>query len=131
MKKLLGIVVLGLLWCNITFAKTIQLDQGVKVKIPKDFEYLQFNQLEFMRGSFEGMEMSKSEIDEIIDQMQSYLGMNGTEISTIIGRKGYKNSYGDFTNHILSGNNPETWSGFEEFSIKCGNKKTEKHIRGT
>ena len=69
MKKLLGIVVLGLLWCNIIFAKTIQLDQGVKIKIPNDYEYLQFNQYEFMKGNLEGMEMSKSEIDEIIDQM--------------------------------------------------------------
>jgi len=128
MKKFLGIVVLGLLWCNIIFAKTIQLDQGVKIKIPNDYEYLQFNQYEFMKGNLEGMEMSKSEIDEIIDQMQLYLGMNGTETSTIIGRRGYKNSFGDFTNHILSGNNPESWSGFGKFSQKCGNKKTEKSI---
>ena len=128
MKKLLGILVLGLLFCNLTLAKTIQLDQGVKIKIPNDYEYLQFNQYEFMRGNLEGMEISKSEIDKIIDQMQLYLGMNGTETSTIIGRRGYKKSYGDFSNHLLSGNDPESWSGFRKFSQKCGNKKTEKSM---
>ena len=121
-------MVLGLMCCNVTYAKTIQLDQGIKVKIPKNYEYLQFNQLEFLRGNLQGIETSKSKIDEIIDQQQLYLGMNGTETSTIIGLKGYKNLYGDFTNHILSGNNPETWSGFEEFLTKCENKKTEKSL---
>tara|TARA_B100001057_G_C22688053_1_gene886563 strand:+ start:88 stop:885 length:798 start_codon:yes stop_codon:yes gene_type:complete len=128
MKKFLAIMVLGLLMAHNSFAKTIQLDQGVKIKIPNDYEYLQFKQYEFMKANLEGMEMSKSEIDEIIDQMQLYLGMNGTETSTIIGRRGYKNSYGDFTNHMLSGNNPESWSGFSKFSQKCGNKRTEKSM---
>ena len=50
MKKLLGIVSLALLWCNITFAKIIELDQGVKIKIPDGYEYVQFKRLEFFRG---------------------------------------------------------------------------------
>ena len=128
MKKLLAIVVLGIMCFNVTYAEIIQLDQGVKVKIPKDYEYLQFNQLEFLRFNLQGIVTSKSKLDEMIDRQQLYLGMNGTETSTIIGRKGYKNLYGDFTNHLLSGNNPEMWSGYEEFLTKCGNKKTEKSM---
>ena len=73
LKNLLCIIVLSLLWFNITFAKTIQLDQGVKIKIPNDYEYLQFDWLEFQRYNAEGLELSKSEIDKIIDDAKLYL----------------------------------------------------------
>ena len=128
MKKILGILVLGLLWCNTLFAESIELDQGIKVNIPKGYEYLQFDQLEFMRANMEAMEVSKSKIDEIVDEMKLLLGMNGSETSTIIGKKGYAKGYGDFINHTLSGNPPESWEGFNEFEKKCGNKKTEKSM---
>ena len=126
MKKLLAIIVLGLTWCNASLAETIDLDQGIKVNIPKGYEYLQFDQSGFMRGNLEGMEISKSKIDELIDETKLLLGMNGSETSTIIGKKGYAKGYGDFMNHTLSGNAPESWDGFNEFEKKCGNKKTEK-----
>ena len=126
MKKLLSIIVLGLLGCNILFAETIELDQGIKVSIPKGYEYLQFDQLELMRANMEAMEVSKSKIDEAIDEMKLLFGMNGSETSTIIGKKGYAKGYGDFMNHTLSGNAPESWDGFNEFEKKCGNKKKEK-----
>lgn len=124
--KRIGFVCFFLLWFSTLLAKTIQLDQEVKIKIPENYEYLQFDQLKFMRANLEEVEVSKSEIDEIIDQLHLLLGMNGTETSTIIGRKGYKDSYGDFIYHVLSGKNPETWSGFDKMLTKCGNKKTEK-----
>ena len=60
MKKLLGILVLGLLWCNISFSETIELDQGIKINIPKNYEYLQFDQEEFMRSVYEGINLSKN-----------------------------------------------------------------------
>ena len=127
-KKLLGIVVLGLLWCNTSFAETIELDQGIKVNIPKGYEYLQFDQIEFMRANFEGLELSESEIDEIVNEMKLLLGMNGSETSTLIGKKGYAKGYGSFINHTMSGNAPESWSGFSKFEKKCGNKQTEKSM---
>ena len=40
MKKLLGIVVLGLLVCNITFAKTINIDDKILLKVPENFNYI-------------------------------------------------------------------------------------------
>ena len=128
MKKLLGIIVLSLLWCNTLFAETIELDQGIKVNIPKGYEYLQFDQLEFIRVNMEAMEISKSKIDQIINDMKLLLGMNGSETSTIIGKKGYAKGYGDFMNHTLSGNAPESWDGFNEVEKKCGNKKTDKSM---
>ena len=128
MKKILGILVLGLLWCNTLFAESIELDQGIKVNIPKGYEYLQFDQLEFMRANMEAMEVSKSKIDEIVDEMKLLLGMNGSETSTIIGKKGYAKGYGDFMSHTISGNAPESWDGFNKVEKKCGNKKTEKSI---
>jgi len=40
MKKLLGIVVLGLLDCNITFAKTINIDDKILLNVPENFNYI-------------------------------------------------------------------------------------------
>jgi len=128
MKKLLGIVVLGLLWCNTAFTETIGLDQGIKVNIPKGYEYVQFDQIEFMRANLEGVEVSKSEIDKTVNEMKSLLGMNGSETSTIIGKRGYAEGYGNYINHILSGNAPESWSGYSKLNKKCGNKKTDKSM---
>ena len=72
MKKFLGIVFLALLWCNITFAKIIELDQGVKIKIPDGYEYVQFKRLEFFRGKAgEWGELSKSQFDNYIDEQQT------------------------------------------------------------
>ena len=127
MKKLFyTLLVLGLIWCNASLAETIELDQGIKINIPKGYEYLQFDQLEFMKANMATMEISKSKIDETIDEMKLLLGMNGSETSTIIGKKGYAKGYGDFMNHVISGNSAESWDGFNEFEKKCGNKKTEK-----
>ena len=41
MKKLLGIVVLGLLVCNITFAKTINIDDKILLNVPENFNYIE------------------------------------------------------------------------------------------
>jgi len=40
MKKLLEIVVLGLLVCNITFAKTINIDDKILLNVPENFNYI-------------------------------------------------------------------------------------------
>ena len=38
--------------------------------------------------------------------MKLLLGMNGSETSTLIGKKGYAKGYGSFINHTMSGNAP-------------------------
>ena len=126
MKKLISILVLGLLFSGVASAKTIELDQGIKINIPKGYEYLQFNQLDYMRKNSEGLGMSKSKIDELVKNTKVFFGMNGSETSTIIGKKGYAKGYGSLTAHTLSGNAMESWDGLYEFGKKCGNKKTEK-----
>tara|TARA_B100000989_G_C19436878_1_gene425523 strand:- start:47 stop:856 length:810 start_codon:yes stop_codon:yes gene_type:complete len=129
MKKVLGIVILGLLWCNITFAKIIELDQGVKIKIPDGYEYVQFKRLEFMRAKAgEWGELSKSQFDKFIDEQQTLLGMNGTETSTIIVRKEYKDSYIDFINHVSTGKSWKGWPGMRKIANKCANKKSQKSV---
>jgi hypothetical protein len=40
MKKLLGIMVLVLLVCNITFAKTINIDDKILLNVPENFNYI-------------------------------------------------------------------------------------------
>jgi len=40
MKKILGIMVLGLLVCNITFAKTINIDDKILLNVPENFNYI-------------------------------------------------------------------------------------------
>ena len=128
MKKFFSFIILISFWINNLFAEIINLDQGIKINIPKGYEHLNYDQSEFMRYNLESLEISKSKIDEIIDQTITVLGMNGSETSTIIGRKGFVKGYGDFINHTLSGNPPETWHGFGKLERQCGNKKTEKSM---
>lgn len=127
--KILQIIILALFWSNITIAEIIELDQGVKIKIPYGYEYTQYNQYQYTKINLEGIEgISQSEIDDALDNLEKLLGMNGTETTTILGKKGYKNAYGELVNFALSGKNPETWSGFEKFARKCGSKLTEKSV---
>ena len=79
-----------------------------------------------MKANMAAMEISKSKIDETIDEMKLLLGMNGSETSTIIGKKGYAKGYGDFMNHRYLEIAAESWDGFNEVEKKCGNKKTER-----
>ena len=43
MKKLLAIVVLGLLWCNVAQAKPIDVGNGITLDIPKNYKYFEIN----------------------------------------------------------------------------------------
>ena len=61
MKKLLGIVVLGLLVCNITFAKTINIDDKILLNVPENFNYI------------------KIEIDEVADYYAEFFSSLGED----------------------------------------------------
>jgi len=41
MKKLLGILVLGLLWCNPVFSKILNLENRVLIEVPNKYEYIE------------------------------------------------------------------------------------------
>ena len=43
MKKVLAIVVLGLLWCNVAQAKPIDVGNGITLDIPKNYKYFEIN----------------------------------------------------------------------------------------
>ena len=45
MKKLLGILVLGLLWCNVGFAKIINIENRVNLEVPNDYEYIELESI--------------------------------------------------------------------------------------
>ena len=126
MKKFLGIVVLGLLWCNVGLAEILELDHGIKINIPKNYEYAQFDQEEFQRANLQD-HLSKKELDDTIKETHTLLGMIGTETSTLIGKKGFKDGYADLYEHIVKKKeNAESWPGLSNISNKCGRKKTEK-----
>ena len=126
MKKLLGILVLGLLWCNVGFAEILELDHGIKINIPKNYEYAQFDQEEFQRVNLQDY-LSKKELEDLIEETHTLLGMTGTETTTLIGKKGFADGYASLFEHIIKKKrNPESWSGFSKIDNKCGRKKTEK-----
>jgi hypothetical protein len=128
MKKFLGILVLGLLWCNVGFAEILELDHGIKINIPKNYEYLQFDQQDHARANMVGIDLSKNEIEDLINEQASLLGMDGTETTIIIAKKGYAEGYGDYYQHLIDGKSPESWSGYRKFEKKCGKKKSQKSI---
>ena len=45
MKKLLGILVLGLLFCNVGFAKIINIENRVNLEVPNDYEYIELESI--------------------------------------------------------------------------------------
>ena len=127
-KKLLEILVLGLLLCNVGFAETLELDQGIKINIPKNYEYLQFDQQDFSRANMVGIGLSKNEIEDLINEQASLLGMDGTETSTIIAKKGYADAYGNLIQHLIDGKSHESWPGNRKFKKKCGKKRSQKSM---
>ena len=43
MKKLLGIVVLGLLWCNILPAKILNIENQILLEVPSSHKYIEYD----------------------------------------------------------------------------------------
>tara|TARA_B100001175_G_C19381648_1_gene576857 strand:+ start:39 stop:971 length:933 start_codon:yes stop_codon:yes gene_type:complete len=125
MKKLLKILVLVFLFSTSAIAKTIKLDQGIKINIPKNYEYLQFDQQDFVRANFKGV-ISESEIEDLLNEQVSLLGFDGTETSTIIAKKGYAKGFGSYYNHVINGKDPQSWSGMKKIQSKCGKKKSQE-----
>ena len=67
MKKLLGILVLGLMWCNTSIAQIINIDNKITLDFPKDHKYTKLKKDdvyfgEYMFSMFESFEMFESEV---------------------------------------------------------------------
>ena len=127
MKKLLAIIVLGLLFSGNAYAEEIiKLNQGIVVKIPKGYEHIQFNHKRYQRTDFDMNNISQDIRREQIKGQEEIWGYDGSETITLIGKKGFADLYGDAMKHMMSGRDFSTWSRFSELSKKCGNKITPK-----
>ena len=120
MKKLLGILVLSLLWCNTSFAETVELEQGIKLNIPKGYTYIELNYKNYYDETFQGS-LSNKEIEEYYKNM----GVTGTEKMLLIG-KDVEYGIVNYYQHDLEGKKPEEWKGLIEVDKKCGSKNSEK-----
>jgi hypothetical protein len=89
MKKLLGILVLLLLWCNVGFAEILDLGKGVKIKILNNHEYFEVPFSDYTKMNMKDTGVSALEIDQIIKD-QELLGYVSTTKSKIIANKGIK-----------------------------------------
>ena len=120
MKKLLGIMVLGLLLSSKAYAETVELEQGIKLNIPKGYTYVELNYKDYQDENAQGF-LSNKELKEYYENM----GITGTEKVLIIGKDVV---YGmvNFYQHDLDGKKPEEWKGFIEVDKKCGSKNSEK-----
>ena len=101
MKKAIGIIILGLLWCNTSFAETVELEQGIKLNIPKGYTYVELNYKDYQDENAQGF-LSNKELKEYYENM----GITGTEKVLIIGKDVV---YGmvNFYQHDLDGKKPE------------------------
>ena len=52
MKKLLGIIVLGLLWCNILSAKILNIENKIQLEVPPSHKYIKYEN-KMVREAFE------------------------------------------------------------------------------
>ena len=120
MKKLLGILVLGLLFCSKAYAETVELEQGIKLNIPKGYTYVELNYKDYQDENAQGF-LSNKELKEYYENM----GITGTEKVLIIGKDVV---YGmvNFYQHDLDGKKPEEWKGLVEIAKKCESKNSEK-----
>ena len=120
MKKLLGILVLGLLLSSKAYAETVELEQGIKLNIPKGYTYVELNYKDYQDENAQGF-LSNKELKEYYENM----GITGTEKVLIIGKDVV---YGmvNFYQHDLDGKKPEEWKGLVEIAKKCESKNSEK-----
>ena len=86
MKKLLGIVVLGLFWCNILPAKTLNIQNQMTLDVPSSHKYIKYDNEEI-----------RETIEEMVDVMEDL------EIKIfLVG----PNKYVDLEKAILDGEDP-------------------------
>ena len=101
MKKLLGILVLGLLWCNILSAKILNIENKIQLEVPPSHKYIQYENEE-VRESIE-------EITDLIEGLELDMFLIGPS------------KYVDFEKAILDGEDP-----MENKYVKSLMKKAEK-----
>ena len=120
MKNFLGILVLGLLLSSKAYAETVELEQGIKLNIPKGYTYVELNYKDYQDENAQGF-LSNKELKEYYENM----GITGTEKVLIIGKDVV---YGmvNFYKHDLDGKKPEEWKGLVEIAKKCESKNSEK-----
>ena len=121
MKKLLGIVVLGLLWCNISFAETVELEQGIKLNIPKGYAHTELNYKDYYYENTKDV-LSDKEREEIYEN----LGITGMEKMLLIGKDADYGIVNFYQHTYVDGKKPEEWRGLIEVDKKCGSKNSEK-----
>ena len=100
MKKLLGILVLGLLWCNLGFSKIINIENKITLDLPKNHKYIKFEEDDSMGDVdlseiFEAFEIFEPDIfvtgpDKLIDFYQSLINgkdpMDNYIVSSLVKR---------------------------------------------
>ena len=63
MKKILGIVVLGLLWCNALPAKILNIENKIQIEVPSSHKFIKYDNeevrqpIEEFLEDYEGLEM--------------------------------------------------------------------------
>ena len=106
MKKLLGIMVLGLLWCNILYAKILNIENKVLLDVPSSHKYIEYD---LETDAFSGREF----IEKLTDLME------GLEIQIfLVG----PTKYVDLEKAILDGEDPLK-NKYVKSIIKKGEKK--------
>jgi len=102
MKKLLGIVVLSLLWCNILSAKILNIENKLLLEVPSSHKYIEYDN-----------EEARESIEKLTDLMEDL------EIKMfLVG----PSKYVDFEKAILDGENPME-NKYVKSIIKKGEKK--------
>ena len=135
MKKLLGILVLGLLWCNVVSSKPLEIANNITIRIPENYEYVQFEYKKNLKSQINILDKKDQKILKKIYRLDSkILGLNGKEIVTKIAKKGFSENYSSWINHTAK-NKKEEWIGNEEFRQQCPSasfseiKDVEKYVK--
>ena len=121
MKKLLGMMVLGLLLSGNAYAETVELEQGIKLNIPKGYAYAELNYKDYYNENTQGFLTDKERKEHFED-----MGITGMEKMLLIGKDAEYGIVSFYQHAYVEGKKPEEWKGFIEVDKKCGSKKSEK-----
>ena len=117
------LLIISLILCKSVFAEIIEIDKGVKLKIPENKKYYTTNPLEDIKKNMETRKFTSKEIKYSLNEVKK-MGFTGSEVGySIVSETRYKNKLrqeDEFEKDVYD-------LELENFVVtKCASKKTKK-----
>ncbi|MBO6489776.1 MAG: hypothetical protein HVK25_03785 [Pelagibacteraceae bacterium] len=120
MKKIWGILIVVVFWCNVATSEILELGNDLRFKIPDNYEYIQINYKKYLDSLTKSVDKKyQKELKKLNKKDAKHLGLDGKEIITIIGNEGFGELYSSLVNHHIEKKKGQ-WEGFKIIEKECG-----------